>query len=309
MMSSPSLLQRRPVQAVAPRLCGQVPGLPRRDRCLVMGIVNVTPDSFSDGGAYLQTARAVEYGLAMARSGADIIDVGGESTRPGAVRVTEAEELKRVLPVVRELARAGLTVTIDTMRSQVAYAALEAGAAGVNDVSGGLADPAMARVVGGARVPYIAMHWRAQSSDMHKHATYRDVVSDVARELRQRLDVLVDGGISLDRIVLDPGLGFAKKAAHNWEILARLEELRTLGRPILVGASRKSFLGSVVGAKHGTSPASGRDAATAAISALAAAAGAYCVRVHEVESTLDAVRVAAAWTAPRYDEVQRGECR
>ncbi|HEV3382492.1 MAG TPA: dihydropteroate synthase [Trebonia sp.] len=274
-----------------------------------MGIVNVTPDSFSDGGAYVQTARAVEHGLVLARSGADIIDVGGESTRPGAVRVTEAEELKRVLPVVRELAQAGVIVTIDTMRSHVAHAALQAGAAAVNDVSGGLADPAMARIVANARVPYIAMHWRGPSSEMHKHATYQDVVSDVVEELRKRLESLVNAGISLDRIVLDPGLGFAKNAAHNWELLARLEELRALGQAVLVGASRKSFLGRLPGAEHGTRPPSGRDAATAAISALAAAAGAYCVRVHEVKSTLDAVQVAAAWTAPRYEDLQREECR
>jgi dihydropteroate synthase len=274
-----------------------VPGLPRRDRCLVMGIVNVTPDSFSDGGAYLDAARAVEHGLALARSGADIIDVGGESTRPGAGRVPAAEELRRVLPVVRELCCAGLTVTVDTMRFRVAEAALAAGAAGVNDVSGGLADPAMTRLIAEADVPYIAMHWRGRSLDMHRRAVYQDVVAEVAGELRGRLESLLQVGIDRRRIVLDPGLGFAKRPVHDWQMLNRFDELRALGQPLLVGASRKSFLGALLRTADGIPPAPGRDVATAAVSALAAAAGAWCVRVHDVPATLDAVRVAAAWTS------------
>ncbi|WP_240634089.1 MULTISPECIES: dihydropteroate synthase [Streptomyces] len=272
-----------------------------------MGIVNVTPDSFSDGGACLAAASAVEHGLALARSGADIIDVGGESTRPGAGRTGEAEELRRVLPVIRELSGAGLTVTIDTTRSRVAEAALAAGAAGINDVSGGLADPAMAALAAGARVPYVAMHWRGPSRDMQQRAVYADVVAEVAAELRSRLDALLRAGIDRRQLVLDPGLGFAKRPAHNWQLLNRLGELRALGQPVLIGASRKSFLGALPGPGGNTPPPSARDMATAAVSALAAAAGAYCVRVHDVTATLDAVRVAAAWTASSVDTARPEE--
>lgn len=286
----------RSCHAAQPRQ--DVPGFPRRDRCLVMGIVNVTPDSFSDGGTYLAAASAVAHGLALARSGADIIDVGGESTRPGAARTGAAEELRRVLPVVRELSAAGLTVTIDTTRSRVAEAALAAGAAGVNDVSGGLADPAMARLVAGAHVPYVAMHWRGPSRDMQQRAAYTDVVAEVAAELSSRLESLLQAGIDRRQLVLDPGLGFAKRPEHNWQLLNRLGELRALGQPVLIGASRKAFLGTLLGSGDDTPPPSARDMATAAVSALAAAAGAYCVRVHDVPATLDAVRVAAEWTAP-----------
>jgi dihydropteroate synthase len=263
-----------------------------------MGIVNVTPDSFSDGGAYLAAASAVQHGLALARSGADIIDVGGESTRPGASRVGAAEELRRVLPVVRELSGAGLTVTIDTTRSRVAEAALAAGAAGVNDVSGGLADPAMARLIAGAHVPYIAMHWRGPSRDMQQRAAYTDVVAEVTAELRSRLDSLLRAGVDRQQVVLDPGLGFAKQPAHNWQLLNRFAELLALGQPVLVGASRKAFLGALLRSGGRVPPPAARDMATAAVSALVAAAGAYCVRVHDVPTTLDAVRVAAEWTAP-----------
>jgi dihydropteroate synthase len=283
----------------APRPRQAVPGFPRRDRCLVMGIVNVTPDSFSDGGTCLAAASAVAHGLALARSGADIIDVGGESTRPGADRVEAAEELRRVLPVVRQLSGAGVTVTIDTTRARVAEAALAAGAAGVNDVSGGLADPAMARLVAEAHVPYVVMHWRGPSRDMQQRAAYQDVVAEVAAELRSRLESLLQAGIDRRQVVLDPGLGFAKRPAHNWQLLNRLGELRALGQPVLIGASRKSFLGALLGSGDDTPPPSGRDMATAAVSALAAAGGAYCVRVHDVPPTLDAVRVAAEWMAPR----------
>jgi dihydropteroate synthase len=276
----------------------EVPGFPRRDRCLVMGIVNVTPDSFSDGGAYLAAASAVEHGLALARSGADIIDIGGESTRPGAARVEEAEELRRVLPVVRELSAAGLTVTIDTTRSRVATAALAAGAAGVNDVSGGLADPDMSWLIAEAHVPYIATHWRGPSRDMQQRAAYTDVVAEVAGQLRSRLDALLRAGVDRRQVVLDPGLGFAKQPAHNWQLLNRFAELKALGQPVLVGASRKAFLGALLRSGEDTPPPAARDMATAAVSALAAVAGAYCVRVHDVPASLDAVRVAAEWTAP-----------
>jgi dihydropteroate synthase len=294
-----------PGPAARPR--HDVPGFPRRNRALVMGIVNVTPDSFSDGGSYLAATSAIEHGLALARSGADIVDVGGESTRPGADRVTAEEELRRVLPVVRELSAAGLTVTIDTTRSPVAEAALEAGAAGVNDVSGGLADPAMARMVASAHVPYIAMHWRGRSRDMQQRAVYADVVAEVTAELRARLESLQQAGVDRQQIVLDPGLGFAKQPAHNWQLLNRLAELRALGQPVLVGASRKAFLGALLRSGDRTPAPPARDMATAAVSALAAAAGAYCVRVHDIPLTLDAVRVAAEWTAPHSDPAPHEE--
>jgi dihydropteroate synthase len=283
------------LNAVAER-AGLVAGLPDPGRCLVMGVVNVTPDSFSDGGVHLRARRAIEHGLALAAAGADIVDVGGESTRPGAVRVAAEVELARTVPVVRALARAGLIVSIDTTRAVVARAALDAGATLVNDISGGLADPAMPACVAAAEVPYVAMHWRGPSRTMHRYADYRDVVTEVVAELRARLHALCGAGIAADRIILDPGLGFAKKAEHNWQLLRRFDELLALGHPVLVGASRKSFLGAVLATGDGPPPPPGaRDAATAAVSALAAAAGAFCVRVHDVPSTLDAVRVASAW--------------
>lgn len=270
----------------------RVDGLPRLHRCLVMGIVNVTPDSFSDGGRYLSVDRAVERGRSLAAAGADIIDVGGESTRPGALRVPEEEEKRRVLPVVLELASQGLTVSIDTTRAVVADAAVQAGAVLVNDVSGGLADRDMGRCVAAAEVAFVAMHWRAPSDTMHRHRSYRDVVTDVTAELSRRIDALVTAGVDFNRIIVDPGLGFAKDAAHNWQLLARLHTLHELGRPLLIGASRKSFLGSLT--DDDADQPQDRDAATAAVSALAAAAGAFCVRVHSVAPNLAAVRVAAA---------------
>ncbi|GHE46966.1 dihydropteroate synthase [Streptomyces capitiformicae] len=271
-------------------------GLPITDRCLVMGIVNTTPDSFSDGGDCLDPARAVERGLALVAAGADIVDVGGESTRPAARRVPESVELERVLPVVRGLAASGAVVSVDAMPARVAAAAVEAGASLVNDVSGGLADPDMAPVVAEADVPYVATRWRGHSTHMQKQAHYDDVVAEVMAELGGRLAVLVDAGVHPDRVVLDPGLGFAKTAEHNWEILRRLDEVRTLGRPLLVGASRKSFLGALL-ARDGTPPPPvERDRATAAVSTQAAASGVWCVRVHDVASTADAVRVARQFT-------------
>ncbi|NYI05679.1 dihydropteroate synthase [Allostreptomyces psammosilenae] len=277
---------------------GHVVGLPEYGRCAVMGVVNVTPDSFSDGGRWFDTDAAVAHGLELLEQGADLIDVGGESTRPGASRVSEAEELRRVLPVVRELAAAGAVLSVDTMRARVASAALESGARLVNDVSGGLADPAMLRVVAETGAPFVVMHWRGQSVDMQSRAVYDDprgTAAQVADELRRRLDEVVAAGIDPERTVLDPGLGFAKTAEHNWQLLAGLDRLLALGRPVLVAASRKGFLGKLLADGEGNPrPAAGRDAATAAISALAADRGAWAVRVHDVPPTADAVRVAAA---------------
>jgi dihydropteroate synthase len=296
-----------------------VTGLPIRNRCLVMGVLNVTPDSFSDGGRYLVPARAVEHGLVLAGQGADVVDIGGESTRPGARPVPVREELRRVLPVVRGLAARGVPVSIDTMRARVAEAALEAGAVLVNDVSGGLGDPDMARCVAAARVPYVLTHWRAPSRDMHRFAGYGDVVADVRTELLHRLDALVAAGVDPDRVILDPGLGFAKTPTHNWQLLARLDELRELGRPLLIGASRKSFLGRLLADGDAVPPPEHRDGATAAVSVLAALAGADCLRVHDVPGTIAALRVLAAWetagvspmfrsapTPPRPDETVTG---
>ncbi|MFF3767130.1 dihydropteroate synthase [Streptomyces sp. NPDC001922] len=276
-------------------LRGRVAGLPEWDRCAVMGVVNVTPDSFSDGGRWFDTAAAVKRGLGLAAEGADLVDVGGESTRPGASRVDEDEELRRVIPVVRDLSAEGVVVSVDTMRASVAEQAVAAGAVLVNDVSGGLADPAMVPVVAAAGVPFVVMHWRGFSADMNSRAVYRDVVGEVLAELRERLDAVVAGGVAAERVVIDPGLGFAKHAEHDLALVARLRELRGLGRPLLVAASRKRFLGQVLSGGDGSPPpARERDAATAAVSAIAAREGAWAVRVHEVRATADAVRVARA---------------
>nr|WP_147256956.1 dihydropteroate synthase [Pseudonocardia hierapolitana] len=271
-------------------------GLPDPGRCVVMGILNVTPDSFSDGGRWLDREQAVAHGVAMRDAGADLVDVGGESTRPGAPRVEPQTELARVLPVVRELVAEGVRVSIDTTRATVAEAAVEAGAAVVNDVSGGLADPTMGKAVASARVPWILMHWRGHSDRMNTLAHYGDVVADVRDELSARVDAAVAAGVEPTRLVLDPGLGFAKTAAHNWALLRRMDVLVELGFPVLVGASRKRFLGTLLADEQDVPrPTAGRDVATAAVSALAAHRGAWGVRVHDVVGTLDAVRVAAAW--------------
>ncbi|MFF4340290.1 dihydropteroate synthase [Kitasatospora sp. NPDC001540] len=279
------------------RMSENVPGLPVLERCAVMGVVNVTPDSFSDGGMWLDPAKAVAHGLDLVARGADLVDVGGESTRPGAVRVTEAEELRRVVPVVTELARAGAVVSVDTMRASVAAAAVAAGARVVNDVSGGLADPAMAEVVAGTGAPFVVMHWRGQSADMDSLAVYDDVVADVVRELTVRVEELLAAGVKEEQLILDPGLGFAKTGAHNWALLGRLDALTALGRPVLVAASRKRFLGTLLANPETGElrPARQRDDATAAVSVLSAKAGAWAVRVHDVSGTADAVRVVAAW--------------
>ncbi len=253
--------------------------------------MNVTPDSFSDGGRYLDRQDAVAHGVMLHERGADLVDVGGESTRPGAQRVEPAEEIERVIPVIRALVAEGVPVSVDTMRAAVASAAVEAGASIVNDVSGGLADPEMARVVAEAGVPYVLMHWRGHSTEMDSLARYDDVVSDVRDELLQRVEAAVAAGVAESSIVLDPGLGFAKLGDHNWELLQRLDELVELGFPVLVGASRKRFLGTLLGDR----PPDGREDATAAVSALAAFNGAWGVRVHDVGRTLDAVAVAGAW--------------
>jgi dihydropteroate synthase len=275
---------------------GTVAGLPASldglGRCLVMGIVNVTPDSFSDGGRWLDPERAVAHGLTLRAQSADILDVGGESTRPGAERIEVSEELRRVVPVVRGLAEAGAVVSIDTMRARVAEAALEAGAVMVNDISGGQADRAMAGVVASARVPYVAMHWRGPSTVMESLAHYADVVADVCAELRARLDALMKAGLAAEQIVLDPGFGFAKQPEHNWRLLAGLEQVLALGRPVLVGTSRKRFLAEALGAdRAGGAAPSERDHATAATTTVAALTGAWAVRVHEVSASADAVRV------------------
>ncbi|WP_309235776.1 dihydropteroate synthase [Streptomyces sp. TRM64462] len=274
-------------------------GLPRPGRTLVMGVVNVTPDSFSDGGLSFTADAAVAHGLALLAQGADIVDVGGESTRPGAARPTADEELRRVLPVVRELAAAGAVVSVDTMRAEVAARALDAGARLVNDVSGGLADPAMLPLMARADLPYVLMHWRGHSAGMQANARYADVVTDVVDELRLRIDAALAAGIRPGRLVVDPGLGFAKTPDHNWQLLGRLGDVMALGHPVLVGASRKSFLGSLLADRTTGEPrpARLRDAATTAVSVLAAAQGVWCLRVHDVVSTADAVRVTARWGA------------
>jgi dihydropteroate synthase len=277
-----------------------ITGLPSPGRCLVMGVVNVTPDSFSDGGTWFDHEAAIRHGLDLMRVGADLVDVGGESTRPGAQRVSLQEELRRVIPVIEALAAEGVPVSVDTMRAEVAEVAVASGARLVNDVSGGLADPAMPRVVAKAAVPYVVMHWRGHSHDMDTRAIYADVVREVTDELRARIRAIVREGVDPAQLIVDPGLGFAKRPEdnHNWTLLAHLSELIDLGHPVLVAASRKRFLGRLLAAPDGTPrPFADSDDATVAITALAAAAGAWCVRVHNVRPNADAVRAAAAWGA------------
>jgi dihydropteroate synthase len=259
---------------------------------VVMGVLNVTPDSFSDGGRYADVGAAVAHAGRMRAEGADLVDVGGESTRPGADRIGPEIELARVLPVIRELAAAGVPMSIDTTRAAVAAAALEAGASVVNDVSGGLADPDMGRVVADAGCPWILMHWRGHSRRMGELAVYDDVVKEVCDELSERVDAAVAAGVAQDRLILDPGLGFAKTAEHNWRLSAHLDAVTGLGLPVLVGSSRKSYLGRLLADAAGTPrPVDERGAATAATSLLAVAAGAWGVRVHDVRDTVDAIRV------------------
>ncbi len=257
-----------------------------------MGVVNVTPDSFSDGGAWFAPDDAVQHGRLLIAQGADIVDVGGESTRPGAERPSVEEELRRVLPVVEALADEGAVVSVDTMRAVVARQALRAGATLVNDVSGGLADPDMLTVVADAGCPYVAMHWRGHSVDMQSRAVYDDVVADVTHELARRRSAIVSAGVSPEHLVLDPGLGFAKNAEQNWTLLAHLDALAALGHPVLVGTSRKAFLGRLgVAPGDPPRPPAERDVATAATSVLCAQAGVWGVRVHDVAGTRDAFAV------------------
>lgn len=257
-----------------------------------MGILNVTPDSFSDGGEYLDLDRAVAHGLGRADEGADLVDVGGESTRPGAQRAEPNVELDRVIPVIEQLSAHGVAVSIDTMRAEVAVAAVQAGAVLVNDVSGGLADAEMLAAVADLGVDYVAMHWRGYSDRMAELAVYDDVVADVVAELHDRLAAATSAGIRRNRIILDPGLGFAKTSDHNWALLHRLDELATLGCPLLIGASRKRFLGELLATEDGPRPVREREDAGIAISALVAAHGVWGVRTHTVRPHRDAIAVA-----------------
>ncbi len=272
----------------------------RAGRTLVMGVVNVTPDSFSDGGRWATTELAVAHGRQLIAQGADLLDVGGESTRPGARRVDPAEEQERVLPVIRELAGSGVVVSVDTIHAATAATAIEAGAVIVNDVSGGLADPAMAAVLADAGVVYICQHWRGDPRTMDGLTDYGgDVLAGVEAELRARLDHLADAGLADEQVVIDPGLGFAKTHEQSWRLLAATARLREdLRRPVLIGASRKRFLALALPDDVAADPLA-RDAATAATTALAAAAGAWAVRVHEVPTSRDAVRTASLWKETR----------
>ncbi|MCV7371080.1 dihydropteroate synthase [Mycolicibacterium duvalii] len=262
-----------------------------------MGVVNVTDDSFSDGGLFLDRDRAIEHGVGLAAAGAAIVDVGGESTRPGAVRVDPDIETARVLPVIRELAQQSITVSIDTMHAKVAAAAVAHGASIVNDVSGGRADPDMVRVVAEAGVPWVLMHWRSVGQDRpHEVPDYGDVVTEVRDELLSGVDAAVTAGVDPAKLIIDPGLGFAKTAAHNWALLAALPDFVATGIPVLVGASRKRFLGTLLAGPDGRPrPPDGRETATAVISALAGWHGAWGVRVHDVAASVDALAVVSAW--------------
>lgn len=270
-------------------------GLPENlrklDRTLVMGVLNVTPDSFSDGGRFNDPKIATQHALQMINDGADIIDIGGESTRPGSDRISVQEELDRVLPVVSAISSTGVAISIDTMRVEVAKAAIEAGACMINDVSGGKADPDMLVYVATLETPYILMHWRGPSNVMNTLTDYNDVVADVTKEISEQVEVAVSAGIARERIAIDPGIGFAKTVDQNWPILKHLNVLEELGLPILMGASRKKFLGELL-AKNGEARDSDeRESATTAISTLMAARGLWAVRVHDVKSSSDAVAV------------------
>jgi dihydropteroate synthase len=270
-----------------------VPGLPQPGRTLVVGVVNVTPDSFSDGGEWLEPNAAIAHGLELLEEGADVVDVGGESTRPGATRPDVSEELRRVLPVIGELVAAGACVSVDTMRTQVAEPAIAAGARVVNDVSGGQADPAMLRLIAESGLAYICMHWRGHSEDMQSRACYADVVAEVIAELRTQLEEADRAGVATDKLIIDPGFGFAKTGEHNWQLLQRLEEFDILGRPMLAGVSRKTFLGRLLANTDGSPrPAKERDDATTALSTVLALRGVWGIRVHSVRASRDAIAVA-----------------
>lgn len=263
-----------------------------RHRTLIMGVLNVTPDSFSDGGDFLDTEAAIKRGMELVEQGADIVDVGGESTRPGAARVTLEQEQLRIIPVVGALARAGVTVSVDTMNASTALQSIDYGAKYINDVSGGIADFFMARVIRESDATFIASHWRGHSVEMDAQALYKDAPSDITRELGERVAALIAEDIKPEQLIVDPGLGFAKNAEHNWQMLGRLGELKALGYPLLVGASRKRFLSSLL---PDDATMEDRDAATVAVSVLAAQAGAWGVRVHAVARTYAALRVLESW--------------
>ena len=262
------------------------------DRTLVMGILNVTPDSFADGGRFSNFDRALARGIELMEEGADIIDVGGESTRPGASRISPDEEEGRILPVIEALSARGALISVDTTRASTAKAAINAGARIINDISGGLSDPQILDVAASLDCPYIAMHSRGDSQDMHSRAIYGDVVKEVIEELSQRLSTALAAGVKPENLILDPGIGFAKEAEHNWTLLNNLQEIEALGYPVLVGASRKRFLGLLIGSQAPDD----RELATIALSALLARRGTWGVRVHNVKSHRDAIAVAAKLT-------------
>jgi dihydropteroate synthase len=273
------------------KVLGLPSNLVHQKRTLVMGVINVTSDSFSDGGDNLDIEVAIASGLRMIQDGADIIDIGGESTRPGAERTSYEEETARVLPVIRALSDSAAIISVDTMRARVAAEAVEAGAHIVNDVSGGLADPAMAEFIAAARIPYVVMHWRGHSDEMSQHATYKKVTKEVRKELSQRIEDLVRRGVDFEQIILDPGLGFAKEPEHNWTLLHEIEELEKLERPLLVGHSRKRFLGELLNDR----PAKAREYATVAVTSLLAERKIWGVRVHDVRSNRDAIETVSRW--------------
>ncbi len=260
-----------------------------------MGVVNVTPDSFSDGGKWLDPASAIRHGIDLAADGADLVDVGGESTRPGAIRIDVDEELRRVVPVIRGLVAEGVTVSVDTMRAVVAEQALDAGAAILNDVSGGRADPAMVGVAAKAGCPLVLMHWRQHSAVMQHqdHTTYDDLIADIIGELMEQVDRALAAGVDRNHLIIDPGLGFSKTGDQNWTVLAHLAAFTDLGYPVLLAASRKRFLGELLADDSGLRPTDRREDATTAITTMAAQAGAWGVRVHEAAASADAVRVVA----------------
>jgi dihydropteroate synthase len=270
-------------------------GLPKNlsslDRTLVMGVLNVTPDSFSDGGRFFDSSIAIAHAKQMISDGADIIDIGGESTRPGSERISIQEEMDRVLPIFSALAETDAVLSIDTMRPEVAQAAIAAGAGMINDVSGGKADPEMLSYVATLDVPFILMHWRGPSNIMNSLTDYNDVVVDVTMEISDQVDVAVSAGVARDRIVVDPGIGFAKTVDQNWPILKHLDVLEDLGLPILMGASRKKFLGELLSKNGEARHMDDREPATTAISVLMAQRKTWCVRVHDVRGSRDVIEV------------------
>jgi len=263
----------------------------RLNRTLVIGVVNVTPDSFSDGGQHATTQSAIQHGLKLTADGADIVDVGGESTRPGAERISTDEELFRVIPVVKRLVESGVVVSVDTMRAEVAAQAIAAGAHLINDVSGGQADPEMLPTIAQAQIPFVMMHWRGHSDQMENLIQYGDVPTDVCTELKAQLDSALAAGIAAPKIVLDPGIGFAKTPEQNWPLLAQITKLQELGYPVLIGASRKRFIGDLLADENGPRPVDLRESATTAITTVMAQHRVWAVRVHDVRAARDAIAV------------------